>query len=420
MLKTPLKNTVKLSDKTVKAIGPTDRPQKFSDEKGLYLYVTPFGAKSWRYDYRIGGKRATVTFGQYPDVTLANARKKHQEARTNLANGGHPAQEKKVQKLERQILQSNTFDDIAKTWFESKAARRSKIWRDTHNLYLRRDLSPFVGTLPLAEITAETLLGVLEKCRERSGILTADRVRQTAVQVFDYGKRKLKVSSNVARGLVGWTDGEMPPKKNCAWLKAEEIPAFLDAIDTYSGYLTTKIAAKLLFHTFVRKTELIEAKWAEFSLDRALWMVPPERMKMPTEEKGNRHNGHEVPLSLQTLALLKELKPLCSGSDFLFPSNSSLDKPMSSGTLNAMFKRLGYAGLLTPHGIRGTASTILNEKRFHKDVIELQLAHSERDSVRRAYNHSDLISERRELMQAWADYLESCRLQNPSMNEKNE
>lgn len=414
MNKTPLKNTVRLTDKSVKAIEPTDKPQKFADEKGLYLYVSQHGTKSWRYDYRVGGKRATVTFGKYPEVTLANARKKHLEARTKLANGGDPAQEKKVQKLERQNLQSNTFDDVAKIWFESKATRRSQVWRETHTLYLSRDLSPFIGNLPIAEITAETLLAVLEKCRDRSGILTADRVRQTAVQVFDYGKRKLKVTFNIARGLVGWTDGEMPRKQNHAWLKDKELPAFLAAVEAYPGYLTTKFAVKLLLLTFVRKTELIEAKWAEFDLDGAVWTVPPERMKMPTEEKGNRHNGHEVPLSRQALKYLNELKPLCSESDFLFPSNSSLDKPMSHSTLNVMFKRLGYAGILTPHGIRATASTILNEQGFRGDVIERQLAHIERNQVRRAYNHADFFQERRAMMQAWADHLDEMQTTVPN------
>lgn len=413
MNKTLPRNTVKLTDKFVKAIEPTDKPQKFADEKGLYLFVTPHGAKSWRYDYRIGGKRSTITFGKYPDVTLANARKKHLEARAKLANGGHPAQEKKVQKLERQNLQGNTFNDVAKLWFDSKSARRSQVWRDTHTLYLRRDLSPFIGTLPLAEITSETLLAVLEKCRDRSGILTADRVRQTAVQVFDYGKRKLKVTLNIARGLAGWTDGEMPKKKNRAWLKGKELPAFLDAVENYPGYLTTKFAVKLLLLTFVRKTEMIEAQWSEFDLDNALWTVPPERMKMPTEEKANRHNGHEVPLSRQALKYLKELKPLCSGSDFLFPSNVSLEKPMGHSTLNVMFKRLGYAGILTPHGIRATASTILNEQGFRGDVIERQLAHIERNQVRRAYNHADFFQERRALMQAWADYLDEIQTAGP-------
>lgn len=403
------KNTVKLTEQSVKAIRVTEKPQKFSDERGLYLYVTPTGLKSWRYDYRVDGKRVTLTFGKYPDVSLAAARKKHLEARTSLANGADPAQQKKIQKLERSIALSNTFDDVAKAWFDGKKDRRSAVWRETHSLYLRRDLSPFVGTLPLSDISGETLLAVLEKARERSGPKTADRIRQTAVQVFDYGKRKLKVSVNVARGLAGWSDGEMPAKQHRAWLQASEIGGFLSALDEYPGYLTTKFAAILLLLTFVRKKELIHAKWAEFDLDSEIWTVPPERMKMPTEEKARRHAGHHVPLSKQVVQMLEELKPLCSGSEYLFPGNSSLEKPMSPSTLNMMFKRMGYDGLITPHGMRATASTILNEMGFRGDIIERQLSHVERNEVRRAYNHAEFMDDRRAMMQSWADYIDQVR-----------
>lgn len=410
MNKTIPKNTVKLTEKYVKSLPLPEKNVKIPDEKGLYLFVTPKGLKSWRYDYRLGGKRATVTFGKFPDVSLADARRKHLEARSNLANGGDPARKKKVEKLVRQNLLVNTFDDVAKAWFDGKVGRRSRVWSDTHSLYLKRDLSPSLGTLPLAEITGEALLAVLEKCRTKRGTKTADRVRQTAVQVFDYGKRKLKVTYNVARGLVGWAEGEMPGKEHRAWLKSAELPAFLAAVDEYSGYLTTKYAATLLLLTIVRKRELTEAQWKEFDLEKAMWVVPAERMKMPTEEKGRRHKGHEVPLSAQAVMALTELRPYCSGSDFLFPSNVSLEKPMSPSTLNVMFKRMGYAGLLTPHGMRATASTILNEKGFRGDVIERQLAHVERNQVRRAYNHAEFLEERREMMQAWADYLDEIKV----------
>lgn len=403
------KNTVKLTDKTIRALATDGAPQKFFDEKGLYLYVTSGGLTSWRYDYRVGGKRGTVTFGKYPEVSLANARKKHLDARTALANGGDPARDRKIEKLERQNRLHNTFDDVATAWFDGKAERRSAVWRETHSLYLKRDLSPSLGNLPLVEITGETLLAVLEKSRSRSGARTADRVRQTAVQVFDYGKRKLKVTVNVARGLAGWAEGDMPPKQHRAWLKAAELPAFLAAVDEYPGYLTTKYAALLLLTTIVRKRELTEAQWSEFDLAGAMWTVPAVRMKLPTEEKGRRSNGHDVPLSSQALAILKVLKPLTSGSTYLFPSNVSLDKPMSPSTLNVMFARMKFGGLLTPHGMRATASTILNEKGFRADVIERQLAHVERNQVRRAYNHAEFMDERRAMLQAWADYLDAIR-----------
>jgi hypothetical protein len=212
-MKTTVKNTVILSDRFIRSIEPSEKPQKFADSLGLYLYISPAGTKSWRYDYRIGGKRATITLGKFPEVTLSAARAKHFQARAQLGEGGHPAQEKKIRKLERLSEIANSFDAVSKSWYESKQERRSKIWRDTHTLYLKRDLSPVIGDLPLGEITTEILLAALEKTRIRSGIGTADRVRQTAVQVFDYGKRKLKVSSNVARSLIDWTDGAKPKKK---------------------------------------------------------------------------------------------------------------------------------------------------------------------------------------------------------------
>lgn len=396
-----------LTKKSVKDSSAGVKPQKLVDEKGLYLYVSTHGTKSWRFDYRFGGKRFTMTFGLYPEVSLDGARKKHLEARSKLADGANPMQEKKLDKLEQRVNLSNTFAQIAKTWFDSKASRRSEVWRQGHQLYLSRDLLPGIGSLPISDITTEALLGVLEQAEKRSGVKTADRVRHTAVQVFDYGMRKHKVAANVARALTGWA--EIPPKQNHAWLKESELVRFIDALEEYPSYPTTKYAAKLLLLTFVRKGELIGAKWDEFDLNNALWVVPAERMKMLTENKINRHNAHDVPLSRQAVQLLEELKPICAGSEYLFPSNSSLEKPIGRSTLNVMFSRMGYAGLLTPHGIRATVSTILNERGFRGDLIERQLAHVERNETRAAYNHAKYLAERRDMMQAWADILDKIR-----------
>lgn len=404
-----------LSEKTAKEAKPTDKPQKLPHEKGLYLYISPKGGKSWRFDYRFADKRCTLTLGQYPEVSFVAALNRHHDAKIKLAEGINPAQAKKIAKHELKTAQKNTFDEVAKAWYDSKADRRSAVWRDTHNLYLKRDLSPVLGNIPLPDITQAVLLGALTKAEERSGVKTADRVRQTAVQVFDYGVRKLKVSANLPRLMTGWA--EVPPKMNRPWLKENELPGFFDALEAYPGYLTTKGAARLLFLTLVRKKELVQAKWSEFDLDEALWVVPPERMKMPTEQKENRHNAHDVPLSRQALELLKELKPISSGSEYLFPSNSSLEKPMSPSTLNMMFQRMGFAGLLSPHGIRATASTILNERGYNSDYIEKQLAHVERNSVRGAYNHAKYLAQRRVMMQEWADYLDELRQIKPKGNQ---
>lgn len=406
-----------LTKRLVEKAEPSDKPQKLVDDRGLYLYVTPHGTKSWRFDYRHGGKRFTITFGVFPEVTLDDARKRHLAARTKLSEGINPTHEKKLAKIGQQVGLGNTFDKVWTAWFDSKKERRSEVWRQGHELNFKRDLSPAFGKIPLGDITTEALLGVLEKAEKRSGVKTAERIRQTAVQVFDYGRRKLKITANVARALAGWA--EIPAKQHRPWLKESEVPAFLDALDEYPAYPTTKYAVKLLFLTFVRKGELRAAKWEEFDLENALWVVPAERMKMLTEHKSNRHNAHDVPLSRQAIQLLKELQPISAGSDYLFPGIVSLDQPIAGSTLNVMFARMGYAGLLTPHGIRATASTILNERGHRGDLIERQLAHVERNGTRAAYNHAKYLDERRQMMQAWADILDEIRDKAPRTEEKN-
>ncbi|MCX7164767.1 MAG: tyrosine-type recombinase/integrase [Rhodocyclales bacterium] len=397
-----------LTKRSVEKEAPSSEPKKVPDAKGLYLFVTPQGSKSWRYDYRFGGKRRTMTFGLFPAVTLDEARNLHFAARSMLSEGRDPMAVRKVGKSERLIGLGNTFDKVWTGWFDSKKERRSEVWRQGHQLNFTRDLSPAFGNIPLADITTEALLGVLEKVAKRSGVKTAERVRQTAIQVFDYGRRKLKITANVARALTGWA--EIPAKRNHAWLKESEIPAFLDAVDAYPGYLTTRYAVQLLFLTFVRKGELREAKWSEFDLENAIWVVPAERMKMLTEHKANRHNAHDVPLSRQAIQLLEELRPISAGSEYLFPGNSSLEKPIAKSTLNVMFGRMGYSKALTPHGIRATVSTILNERGYRGDLIERQLAHVDSNGTRAAYNHAKYLDERREMMQAWADILDELRL----------
>lgn len=396
-----------LTKRIVEKATPTDKAQKLVDEKGLYLYLSPRGTKSWRFDYRFGGKRFTMTFGLFPEVSLDDVRRKHLAARSKLAEGVNPTHDKRLEKLEQHVGLKNTFEKVAAAWFDSKEERRSEVWRQGHQLNLKRDLSPAFGNIPLGDITTEALLGLLEKVEKRSGAKTAERVRQTAIQVFDYGRRKLKITSNIARALAGWVD--IPAKKHRAWLKESELPAFFDALDKDPSYPSTKYAAELLLLTFVRKGELINAKRSEFDLDNMIWVVPPERMKMLTEQKGNRHNAHDVPLCRQAVQLLTELFPMSAGSDFLFPSFSSLEKPISRSTLNLMFKRMGYGGLFTPHGVRGTASTILNERGYRGDLIERQLAHVERDGTRAAYNHAKYLEERRHMMQAWGDILSEIR-----------
>lgn len=386
-----------LSDTKLRNAKPKDRPYKLGDFDGLYLYVTPAGGRSWRFDFRHGGKRYTQTLGKYPDVSLADARDRLREARSVLASGKNPHQEARKEKILQKESVANTFSAIADEWYKSKEKLRSKPWREANDLYLRRDLNPKIGQLPINEVTGQLILAILKDIGQKSGIKTAERVRQTAGQVFEYAIRQLKATANPARSLTQWT--EVPQAEHRRPLTPKEIPAFLDAISRYPGLPTTKIAVRLLLLTFVRKSEMVQATWDEFDIPNGLWIIPKERMKM--------QKPHIVPLSRQAIELLEHLKPLSLGSSYLFPGNSSIEKPMSGSTINIMFQKMGYGGSFTPHGVRSTASTILNEHGFGRDTIERQLAHSERDEIRAAYNHADYLPERKKMMQAWADYLDS-------------
>ncbi|WP_186150768.1 tyrosine-type recombinase/integrase [Burkholderia gladioli] len=370
------------------------KPYKLPDGNGLYLYVTAT-ARSWRFDYRIGGRRGTVVYGLTTELTGPQARELHREAKKLLASGIDPATQKKLEKLALNASFGDTFEATAKHWYDSESAMRSKPWQEAHSLYLRRDLNPIIGNVPLDQIDARALLNVLESVRRERGVKIAERVRQTAVQVFDHAIRKLKVQANPARVLQGWAD--IPPHVSHEPLREDEIHEFIERLDADTGSAATKLCILLMLLTFVRKAEIAHASWEEFDLVRAIWEIPAARMKM--------RDPHVVPLSRQAIAALEELKPLSLGSDFLFPGLSGIHKPMGLSTPNVLFARMGYGGRFTPHGIRATASTWLNNRGVRADVIERQLAHVERNSVRRAYNRADYMSERIAMMQMWADFV---------------
>ncbi|CAJ4470797.1 cp4-like integrase [Burkholderia pseudomallei] len=373
----------------------TDRATlKLSDKDGLYLRVTR-KTKAWRFDFRFDNRRYTISYGLYPTVSLSRARELHLEAKRQLAEGINPAIRKRLDKLARSAAFGNSFEATATHWYDGKQEQRSHAWREAHSLYLRRDLNPYIGDIALSQIDARTLLNVLERVRADRGVKTAERVRQTAVQVFDHGMRKQRIQVNPARILQGWTD--IPAHVSHEPLNEREIPEFVERLDADTGSAATKLAILMMLLTFVRKNEILHARWEEFDLDNAMWVIPAERMKM--------RDPHVVPLSRQALTALEQLKPLSFASDYLFPSLSSIYKPMSLSTPNVVFERMGYGGRFTPHGVRATASTWLNNRGVRADVIERQLAHVERNRVRAAYNRADYMPERIAMMQMWADFV---------------
>lgn len=384
-----------LTDTACKNAKPSEKSRKLSDGQGLYLEIAPTGAKYWRLKYRFHGKEKRLAFGVYPGVSLKDARDKKEKARKLLAEGVDPAQTKKEEKLKRLINTTNSFETVAREWH----ANQKVGWTERYAAYtirrLEADLFPILGFRPINEITAPELLVALREIEKRGATDIAHRVLQTSGQIFRYAI----VTGVGDRDISADLRGALKPHKRThfACLEAKELPEFLSKLEEYDGDLQTKLALKLMLLTFVRTIELRGARWEEIELDKAEWRIPAERMKMKSP--------HIVPLSRQAIEIIKAIEQINGHRELLFPNRNKPMSCISENTLLFAMYRMGYHGRATTHGFRSTASTILNEHSFRSDVIERQLAHSERNKVRASYNHAQYLPERREMMQWWADYL---------------
>jgi integrase len=392
-----------LTDVRVRNAKPGDKAYKLQDGAGMYVLVTPGGARYWRLDYRFAGKRRTIALGVYPTVSLSQARVLREAARTLVAANVDPSSEKKAKKRAVKQSSETTFEAVAREWI---FANRRKLSPRYHALLLARldqDIFPQIGGRPIADIDAVEILNVLRTVEKRGALETARRLRQMCGQVFRFAvatgraKRDPSVDLKGALGSPGRTRGHKAMERT-------EVPNFLAAVDAYDGDPRTRIALRLVVLTFVRTSELRSARWSEFENlenESALWRVPAERMKMKTE--------HIVPLAPQAVAQLRKLRDLPGAGDspFLFPSPSR-DGCMSYNTMLFALYRLGYHGRATVHGFRAMASTALNEMGFRSDVIERQLAHEQRNRIRAAYNRAEYLVERRAMMNRWADYLDGA------------
>lgn len=379
----------------------TLKPYKLADERGMYLEVYPNGSKYWRMKYRYAGKEKRLALGVYPEITLKEARKRRDDARALLAEGTDPGQAKQAQKRADKLSAANSFEAVAREWY----GKQAHTWVKTHAADVLRRLEanafPSLGHRGIKDIDPPELLEMARKIESRGAHDLAHRVLQVCGQVFRYGV----ATGRCTRDPVPDLRGALTPhvKMNQAAVHPEELPDLMRAISTYdqTGDRQTMLALQLLALTFVRTNELIGAVWSEFDLDNAVWVVPAHRMKMKAE--------HVVPLSAQSVTILRELHPMAGGSRFVFPGRSR-DKPISNNTLLFALYRLGYKGKMTGHGFRSVASTVLNETGFRADVIERQLAHCERNEVRGAYNRAEYLQERREMMQHWGNYLDAVAL----------
>ena len=381
-----------LSDVAVRNSKPTDKPRKLSDERGLYVLVAKAG-KYWRFDYRYDGKRRTLAVGVYPDVTLAQARERRDQARALLAKGVDPSAAKQA----RKAAAENSFEAVAREWHTKFSPSWIPHHADKIIRRFEREVFPWIGNRPIADISAPDLLAVLRRIEARNALDTAHRVHQNCGKVFRYAV----ATGRALRDPSGDLRGAIPPaveRHHPTITEPKRVGELLRAIAGYSGSHITRGALQLAPLVFVRPGELRKAEWSEFDLNKAEWRIPAHKMKMKAV--------HIVPLSIQALAILTDLHALTGSGRYVFPGA----RHMSENTVNAGLRRLGYAvGDMTGHGFRSMASTLLNEQRWNRDAIERQLAHAERDDIRAAYNYAEHLPERRKMMQEWSDYLDKLK-----------
>ena len=388
---------MKLTDTAIRNARVSERPRKLFDGDGLYLLVSPTGYRSWRFKYYFDGREKLLSFGKYPEITLKVARERRLEARRALEMGSDPSALRKAERAAR----ADTFEALAREWLETqKGALSTKTFQNKQERF-QAFVFPYLGKTSITEIKAVDVLDALKRIEARGKHETAHRVRSECGNVFRYAVVTGRAERDPTVDLRG-AIAAVSRRNRPAIVDPGRIGELMRAIAGYRGDVSTEFALKLLPLTFVRPGELRLSEWSEFNLKASEWRIPAARMKM--------RELHVVPLSTQALALLRDLNVLTGSGRLVFPSLRSKERAISDNTINAALRRLGFTGEeMVAHGFRSMASTCLNEQGWHPDLIELQLAHAERNESRGAYNRAQRLPERRRMMQAWADYLEELR-----------
>jgi integrase len=411
-------------DKTILAVKPGDRRARLSDGQGLYLLLfVKGGAHGWRFDYSFGRKRKTLSLGTYPSTTLAAASVKADEFRKLVASGTDPSDTRKASKAQQQasdeatarddqgLAPAGSFEAVAREWVANIHAATVSAGHAARTLIrFEQDVFPWVGRVAISELEAPELLEVLRRVESRGAIETTHRIKDACSQVFRYGVASGHCKRNPAADL---RDALKPVKvKHMATVvDPKSVGNLLRLIEGCSGFPTTRAALQLAPLVFQRPGNLRMMEWAEVDLDAAVWTIPAAEMKRQRDDKANGA-PHDVPLSVQAVAILRDIQPLTGNGQYVFPSVRGGDRPMSNMTMNGALQRMGIdtQNDLTTHGFRAMARTMLAERLgVDEVVIEAQLAHSVKDGNRRAYNRTQFADQRRTLMQQWADYLDRLR-----------
>ncbi len=386
---------MKLTDAKLRNLS---EPGKYFDGAGLYLELTPAGGRYWRMKYRHAGKEKRLAFGVYPAVSLKDARDQATAARKVIQSGDDPGALRKAAKVQAIHEAANTLEAVARDWLKHQAGRWESVTADRVKASLEADIFPALGARPMAGIKPGEVMAAVKKIEARGAGDQAGRVLQRVKAVFRWAVTHERIASNPMLDLVPSEILKPRQVNHRPALADKELPAFLVKLEAYEGDPNTVQALRLLMLTATRPGEVRGARWAEFDLDAAMWIIPAERMKM-------RHE-HRVPLSRQAVEVLRTMQPLSGGRELVFPSPFYPSKSLSENTFNSAMARLGYKGTATAHGFRALFSTVANECGWNPDVIERQLAHAERNEVRAAYHRSTYLQERAKLMQWWADYLD--------------
>ena len=389
-----------LTSLAVKQAQPAGKTKRLYDERGLYLEISPAGGKWWRLKYRFAGKEKRLSLGVFPDISLKEARAARDEARRLIAQGVDPSARRKEIRRQRVVDAENSFEVVAREWFQKQAP----IWSDIHQKNviskLEKNIFPYLGHDTVAAVSAPNLLRVLRKIEERGAIETAHRTLSICGQVFRYAIATARAERDVAADLKG----ALPPVKRKhlpAIVDPERLSALLLEIDGYSGTLPVQCALKLAPLVFLRPGELRKAKWSDINLDDATWSFIVRKTMTPLI----------IPLARQSVEILRELEPVSGRHEYVFPNGRSPTRPMSENAVLAALRRLGIPkDEMCGHGFRATARTILDEQLgFRPELIEHQLAHKVRDPLGRAYNRTQFLEQRQNMMQVWADYLDDLR-----------
>jgi integrase len=388
-----------LNDTQLKALKPKEKVYNVTDSLGLSIQVESTGSKLWRFRYQFENKPKLISLGKYPDISLLQARERRDENRKLVANGIDPSQHRKEVKTARNEAQANSFKQVSEEWYAHWQQDKHGRHADYVMRRLEADVFPAIGNRAISQIQAPEIVAVIKNIAGRGALDIARRCHQTIGQIFRFAIAHGKATRNPATDIN--PSDIIPPrkKKNYPRVDSEKLPDLLKDIHDYSGTPITRLAMILMCSVFLRTSELIGGRWSEIDFNTKRWNVPKERMKMKTP--------HIIPLSTQVIDILNRIKKISGESDLMFPSSKGEGKTMSNNTILKALERMGYKGIMTGHGFRGVASTLLHEQGYDHAHIELQLAHSQRNAVSAAYNHALYLPQRAKMMQEWSNYMDN-------------